>query len=105
MKTRTTKRKLKQENQKKSLNKMSKLNKRHNKTFKRDIMLLFADSISKLSYWFLRKSGHALYSMFVFQQNPPLVLVALWLGSGWKCRAYSVPYKLHILVWLSHHYS
>ena len=42
--------------------------------------MLFADSISKLSYGFLRKSGHALYSMCFFQQNAPLAFgrTLLW---------------------------
>ena len=41
---------------------------------------LFADSISKLSYGYLRKSGHTHYNMFFFQQNPPLAFgrTMLW---------------------------
>ena len=39
---------------------------------------------------------------FSFNKIRRWLLVALCFGSSWKGRDYSVPYKLHILVWLSH---
>ena len=44
------------------------------------IYFLFADSISKLAYGLLRKSGHAHHRMFFFQQNPPFAFYCtiLW---------------------------
>ena len=38
---------------------------------------------------------------FSFNKIRRWLLDALCFGSGWKGRADSVPYKLHILIWLS----
>ena len=46
------------------------------------VSVLFADSISKLLDGFLRKSGHAHYSMFFVQHNAPLDFGSIMLGSA-----------------------
>ena len=61
-------------------------------TYEDHTWLLFADSISKLSYGFLWKSGHA-HQIFSFNKICRWLLFALCFGSGWKGRAYSIPYS------------
>ena len=60
-------------------------------------MFLFADFKQHSHMDFCGSPVMRITVCFIFQQNPPLAFGRTMLWKWLKSRAYSVPYKLHIL--------